>query len=101
MRLFQSSQRDFVILGIGPYDPTQKNQFNKNIFLYLFLCVLSLILTGAFLVFEADTFEEYTEGIYMFSASILSPLAAVSIAIKVQTLFTLIKRCENMLDASK
>lgn len=101
MKLFQTAQKNFALLGINPYDPSRKNQFNKNIFLYILLVVSCFTQTGAFLIFEANTFDEYTEGIYILSASILSPMAVASLAFQLKTLFKLIKRCENIFDSSK
>lgn len=101
MKLFQSTQSDFVYLGIGPYDPKQKNQFNGLIFLYTLLSIMCFTQTGTFLVLEANTFEEYTEGIYLLSASILSVMAVTSIALKLQTLFNVIERCESFFESSK
>lgn len=101
MKLFQTAQQNFVYFGIGPYDPNRKNQYNKLIFLYIFLTILCFILSGTFVIVEANTFEEYTEGIYILSAAILSPMATASIALKLRTLFELIKRGEQIFDASK
>lgn len=101
MKLFQTAQKNFVYLGINIYDPDQKNQFNKSIYVYISLTISCFTQTGAFLILEANTFDEYTEGIYILSASILSPMAMAWIAFKLQTLFILIKRFEHTIDSSK
>lgn len=101
MTFHQIAQQNFVAFGIGPYDPVKKKYYNGYIFLYLFLCVLGITLTGVFVFFEAKTFQEYTEGIYIFAACILSPIAVGSIALHVKIFFEYLERCENVFDASK
>lgn len=88
-------------MGINMDGPNQKNHFNKSIYVYISLATLSLIQSGAFLIFQANTFDEYTEGSYILSACILSPLAIGSIIFKIQTFFRLIEICEDTFNASE
>lgn len=101
MKLYQTAQKNLVFLGIGPYHPNKSNQFNKGIYVYILLCFLGLTQTGAFLVFEANTFDEYTEGMYILSVSILSPMAVTSQALQLKTLFQLINKIEAIFESSK
>lgn len=95
------AQRELVYLGVGPYDPNQKNQYNKFLFVYILLTSLSFIQTTAFLFLDANTFDEYTQCIYLISATILSALAVGSLGLQQKILFKLLERIEAILVSSK
>lgn len=101
LKLYVTAQKDLVYVGIGPYNPNKKSQLNPLIYWYALCCVLTYILTGAYLFLEANTFEEYTECIYILSASILSPIAVTSVALQLTTMFPLIEKIEGLFDSSK
>lgn len=101
MKLYQTAQNDLVYVGLGPYDPNKKSQFNPLIFVYILMCILSFGLTGAYLFIEAKDFDEITQCIYIISTSVLSPMAIGSLAIQQKSLFELINRLEVIFDSSK
>lgn len=101
MKVCQMAQDELVYLGIGPYDPSKKTQYNKFIFVYILLVTLSFGLSTAYLFIDANTFDEITQCIYIISASILSPIAVGSLALQQKILFKQFDRIETIIHSSK
>lgn len=101
MKVCQAAQQELVFLGIGPYDPNKKSQYNNFIFVYIFVSGLCFGLTGAYLFLEAKTFDEITQCIYIISATVLSPMAVGSLGLQQEILFRQFERIENIIDSSK
>lgn len=93
MKIFQSIQTNFAILGINRNQSVQKHNTNfKNL--------VSLILHGfitisylLYLVRIASTFREYTDGIFATSAVIV---CGVSMAIVIWTMAKWFKLIDNL-----
>lgn len=90
-----------MILGINSNQSTNKHLYNENIFLCLFLCASCIILTGASIFYEANSFIEYMEPIYILSSAIMITIAAAYAYLKVKILFGYIKKLENTVNSSK
>lgn len=54
-----------------------------------------------FTIFEADTFIEYTQSVYVSSVTVLIFLALLITAANVKKLFKLIGDCENLTETSE
>lgn len=63
MKLFQSLQTYFSVLGIRSSQSEYKNPFNKRNSLILIRLVSVLMLAIAFVFYEAKTFEEITDSL--------------------------------------
>lgn len=100
MKLFQSVQKNFAVLGIiRPSQPIQTQyHFNKKILkISLWFC-LEFILNGTFLAFVACTFREYTHTIYTTSASIMVIIYYAILVFKTAKLFELIDNFEKVFE---
>lgn len=97
MKIFQSAQRRFAILGIGPNKPP----WNGTTLLILFIFVILISFYAVFLVNMANTFKEYTENIYLTaSMSTITFIFAVFV-VKMKMMFELIDLLENCIEKSK
>lgn len=76
MKIFQSVQTYFGILGLGITwpQPNQDDIFNERNSLALLMLSGFTILTNAFILIEAKSFTEYADGFYVASTSTASLL---------------------------
>lgn len=97
MKLFESAQKTFKILGIC------SNQRSLNgtaiIFFLMFLSLISFYVV--FLVNIAHTFKDYTDNIYLTASTALITFGFVVFVFKKKIMFELIDRLEKFIDASK
>lgn len=98
MKLFQLIQKNFSVLGI-----TSNQTKYSRIKLVMTLIIYGLITTSSilFLVFEADTFDEFTNNIYITSGCVMMCIIFVIMAFKQGKLFELIDSFDKFIDKSK
>ena len=101
MKLFQFHLNLFQVMGIVPLHPNQNYSLNlKSIFIFLTISFY-LIFSIAFVMFEAQSAEEYGDSIYM-SIGNLASLVSFSITIwKISHMLILIRKFEEMIEKSK
>lgn len=92
MKLFQT---------IREYIQDQNDRISGKIFKASFLYGFNSILNCAFLFHKAKTFREYTDDIYMTSATIVITFSFVMVIVKMSRLFKFINRCERITEKSK
>lgn len=102
MQLFQSVQMNLAILGICPSQSMQIScGFNGKMLKVAFFHGLSGILSCLFFVYEAHTFREYTDSIYMTSATIMVILYFLILILKMAKLFEFIDDFEKVISDSE
>ena len=101
MKLYKVSQKNFAVLGVNLNETNQNNLYNWNILVFFFLFVLCVILALFFLIYDADNFAQYIEGIYIVTAAFAIFLDAVSIAIHVMKFSIYIEGLEKLVISSK
>lgn len=69
MKLFQTVQKNFAILGIA----RERSKTNRKLVVTWLILSLAVAAGAAFIVFEAKTFEEYTTDPYTTSGGRSSP----------------------------
>lgn len=97
MKLFEIVRRNFAILGISPH----KHPFNRNSLETFFICGLSCILCGVFLICNANTFREYTESIYMTTMQMVIASIFTIVVVKTSKLFQFVDDFEKYIENRK
>lgn len=97
MKIFQTVQKNFGILGICRDQP----RFNGKSLIACLIYGLGTILSAIFLICEADTFNEYTNNLYITTALAVGLFCLTNIILKMKELFALADKIEKSLDESK
>lgn len=79
--LFKTLKKYMAIIGLYEHESDEDSCFNRRNVGILFLFVLYLVLTIAFLLFDANSVSEYSVGFYELS-TILSVFIGFTIMIK-------------------
>lgn len=101
MKLFQTIQRKFAILGISPDQSIQNCPFNQEIILVYIIYGSACIMSNVYLFHEAQNFEEYTNNIYITTAATMLLFFFTIIINKMANLFEFIDNVEKLIDSSE
>lgn len=93
MKLFQIAQKKIAILGITSAQSTQKTPFNWKIIRVYFIYGVAWTSSALFLFKEAETFDEYTNNIYITSATAMIMFCFTVVVFKMAKLFQFISDC--------
>lgn len=101
MRVFQSIQTYFSILGINSDQSHKKNLFNaKNVIALVILCVC-IVINSMYIIFEANTIDEYAKSVFMTTTSIVSILILAANIWRMAYFFKYINGLEQLIKNSK
>lgn len=101
LKSFEIIQKNLAFAGITPNLANQSYPFNRTI-LFGFLTLGSAIYCSVvFIIYEADTFAEYTQSVYVVSLAILIILVLLMMVLKVKKLFNFIDCCEDFINTSE
>lgn len=95
MKLFQTVREYIHAVGIN-----QSDRFSGKIFKASFLYGFNSILNCAFLFHKAKTYRQYTDDIFMTSATIIISISFITVIVKMSRLFKFINRCERISEKS-
>lgn len=101
MKVFQTTQKNFVAAGINSNLVLQSIPLNARIFMGLSMLGLNIICNLLYTFYDAKTFAEYTGSIFMTAAAALILLILLIIVLVMEKLFTLIDNCENIVNTSE
>lgn len=101
MKLFQSSQEKFAILGITSDQSIKNNLFNGRILAGFLVYILTVILIAVFIIHDANTIWEYANNIYNMSGAIIIVVFFANIVFKMRKFFALIDSCVTTVAKSK
>lgn len=101
MKLFQSVQENFAVIGVTSDQSMQSNAFNNRILAAVSTYTLNVALYIVFLFHDASTFGEYTYNIYSNSATILILICYIIVVFKMNKCFALIDRCATVVAKSE
>lgn len=71
MKFFNSIRKSSEIVGIYHHQVFEKHSINLKNYVIMATLALNIILSGAFFLFEAQTFSEYSESFYGTSFFVL------------------------------
>lgn len=99
-KLFRTIQKNYARLGIVP---NQSKCFRAKFCLVMACLVYCSSTTSSvlFLIFEANTFTEFVNNIYITSAAIMINIFFIVIIIERDKLFEFIINIENLIDESE
>lgn len=101
IRIFQTVQKNFAFLGISPALMDQPYPFNRRI---LFGCLIfgsALISVFISIIFEANTFWEFSQSAFFGSVLVSGILALLFLVFRVPRLFKLIASFEHVIETSE
>lgn len=101
MKLLQLVQSYMLIVGVHPPQPNEKqplNRRNLGVILYLGLFV---ILTSAYISFDASTFEEYTEAFFLWITVTLTDISFALFVLSSSDMFQFIGNVEKTINSRK
>lgn len=98
MKLFQIIQKKFTVLGITSAQSIQTQPFNREIVLAFVVYICAHISHVLFLFRKGNTFEDYTDNIYITSATAMTTFFFTGVVDKMSVLFHFINECEKIVD---
>lgn len=101
MKFFQFIRNDLANLSIDLNQPARKHFLNKYILFsnsLTWLCILSLCV---FIFHEANSFDEYTEPIYMLCTLITCNSQFLLTSFQAKGMFEFIQRIEEVINSSE
>lgn len=101
IRIFQAVRRNFEFLGICPALLDQPYLFNCRILLGCLIFGSGLISVFISLIFEANTFWEFTQTAFFGSVLVSGILALLFLVFRVPRLFKLFANFEHVIDTSE
>ena len=100
MRLFEEVQRNFAVLGISSIAANQ-NSFNCRTVIGLLTFGSSTFLHLVFLFHEAKTFGEYTDNIYMTTATVATAVCFINVILNMNKVFQYIESLDEIVNKSE
>lgn len=101
MKVLQSTQWHFSILGIGIQESTGKHRFNIRNSLALLVLALASVSCYVQLFHVANNFEEYTDAVYMSVSTTGAAAELVIVMWKMRPLFEIIASIEIIVNSSE
>lgn len=101
MKLYQSAQRQFALLGISSQLLIQKYPFNEKILLMSFSYICKIISFCMFMYYNVNTFREYTDSIYVTSTVVLIVICYANVVFRVAGFFKFIDSCDEIVATSE
>lgn len=97
MKILQTVQKKYAILGIC----SNQSKCNRKSVLMCLIYSLGCTLSALFLFYEANSFQEYTNNIYITSALAMCVTFFAIVVVKMRKLFEMIDNMEKSIDESK
>ena len=102
MKIFQTIQKQYVILGIGSSNhPTQKYPFNRRIVFGVFIFGILFTFQSMYIIREASGFMEYVECICTASGNIIIFICILAMILGKTKLYESIENIEKLIDTSQ
>lgn len=103
MKIFQTFQKQFAILGISP-DPNHSNRkyiFNEKLIFGFLLLGYMIVSQFVYIFYEANGFMEYVESICATSASTIVLACLANTVFRRALIFESIDNMETLIDTSR
>lgn len=102
LETFETSRKYFALLGTTPSLAEQQSYpFNGTILFGFFLLASAIYCTSVFIVYDAETFAEYTQAVYTDSLATIIVIGLLDFIFKVDTLFELLNGCDKLVNTSE
>lgn len=100
-KVFGIIQEHLAIIGIEPNLVEQSYPFNGKILFGFLLLGSSIYCTFVFIIYEAETFAEYTQSVYIGSNGVLNIFVLLIIILKIKRLYDFINDCDDLVNTSQ
>lgn len=97
MKLFQTMQRYSKAIGFD----RNRRPFNGIVLIFLGILAIQLIFFTAYLCIEANSFQEYIDGVYFISSTMLIANCFSTLSVKKKNAFKIIDQFEEIIGKSK
>lgn len=101
LRVLQSIQKNFAMLGIVPALVTQTFPLNEKVFLDFSILSSAIICNFTYTFSEANTFVEYTQSIFMSTLAALINFALLILILNIEKLFGIFNGFEDIANTSQ
>lgn len=101
IKIFKTVRKYFAIMGITPVLVDQSYPFNLGIIFGYLLFGSAITSLFIFIIFEAETFWEFSQSIFTCSAMILGICCLLILVFRVRILFKFIASFENVINTSE
>lgn len=101
IKFFQTLQENFAIVGIRSNQSIQKSPFNRRNSVALFMHSILVVLSLLYVLYDAHSFQEYTNGLYSVLAFIVSVICFIIIIWTTDKWFEFIEFLENTVNKSE
>lgn len=101
MKILQSCQKYFSVLGISPNKCNQVTNFSVKCFIWIPGFVLNITSLVIFIFQEGDNFIEYMFSIYMITGTTAVAAGLAAIAFNAKFFFEFIEKSERSFEESK
>ena len=98
LKVFEITQKNFVTVGITPNLVDQTYPFNGMILFGFLLLGSAIYCTFLFIIYDAETYAEYTQAIYISSVATLIIVMLMIVTTKAKKLFKFINACNDFVD---
>lgn len=101
MKIFQLTRKNFAVAGIDPSLVKQPYPFNRKIFMNFFTLLVGVICNLMHSFYEAQTFGEHLQSIYMCSLTVSIILALAIVLLNVDKFFSFMDASEKLVNRSE
>lgn len=101
MKIFQSVEENFSLMGISAYQSTQKHPFNAKNLLFLSIMCTTLFSDVMYLIRDTNDFNEYTISIFSACTMIVSISIFAILLAKMRQIFYYRNYIEEIIEKSK
>ena len=101
MKVLQTSQKYFAILGISSEQSIQENRLNRKLLMGSILLGHSFVTRLVYLIYLANSFDKYIECICSTIAVVVITTCFVSMVFRMSILYECIDNIENLIETSK
>lgn len=101
MKVFQTVEDNFTLMGISAYQSQQKYPFNAKNLLVLFILCSTFFSDAMYLIREANDFKEYTISVFSISTMAVSILIFVIALAEMRNIYFYRNLIEETINKSK
>lgn len=102
MKLFETALQNFWFLGMEWDEGSQKFLISiEKLFVSQSQCVVCFVTMLLFIINEAESFDEYTEALFMGSTAVMCTIIYIFLYIKLNVLSEFIRTAKIALNESK
>lgn len=101
MKIFEIIENHFASVGLTASQSLQSNRFDVKNVIIISIFGLNIILTGAYVAFTANDFEEYVDSLYGCSTVLNLFIAFGYLMLQMQNLFKFIVKLKNTINKSE